>query len=142
MELKDLHSKKELIKNNDVLGEKIEGDNMTDIIGYSPLNITLQDIISAGYIQSMNILKRVIHDIENDEQLKIFESYIVPYYRRMGIDFMDAYNEVRQKIFKMNENIKNVDNNIKNLPDSKNKNNQKNNLANEQKQKKEQSENT
>jgi hypothetical protein len=97
---------------------------MTDVIGYAPLNMTIEDMISAGYVAQMNLLSRIIHDIESDEQLAIFEKYVVPFYRRTGIDFLDAYNEVREKVSKINQNIaktiQNVNENVNKVKTNKN----------------------
>jgi hypothetical protein len=113
MDLKQYQQQKELIRASEVIGEVIEGENMTDIIGYAPLNMTIEDMISAGYVASMNLLSRIIHDIETEEQLKVFENYVVPFYRRTGIDFLDAYNEVRQKISNINKKIVQTNENLK-----------------------------
>jgi hypothetical protein len=122
MNLEDIHKQKKLVRKNYIVGEKIEGDNMTDIIGYAPLNVTIQDLINAGYINSMNMLKRIIHDIDSDEQMKIFESYVLPYYRRNGIDFMEAYNEAKSKLERINSNIKKFDKKIEELKSVNNEN--------------------
>jgi hypothetical protein len=136
MDLHKYQSKKSLIKNNSKeIGEIILGENMTDIIGYSPSNLTFEDLLSAGYINSMNLLYRIIHDIEDEQQLQVFDKYVLPYYRRNGIDFLDAYNEVKKKFENISENMLKASINIE-------KSKLKEKEMNDKKENKEQSDNT
>jgi len=108
MSIREIRKKYTLYKTTDEELKAISEtyDPETDLcerLGYLDIEKQVEQVILSGQLYLFTQTAEWMHDIKTIEDIPKLEAQVVPYFRRRGIDFHDAYRETTEKLLAMRE---------------------------------------
>ena len=108
MSIREIRKKHTLYKTTDEELQAISEtyDPETDLcerLGYLDIEKQVEQVTLSGQLYLFTQTAEWMHDVRSVEDIPKLEAQVIPYFRRRGIDFHDAYRETTEKLLAMRE---------------------------------------
>ena len=108
MSIREIRKKYTLYKTTDeelkAISESYDPEtDMCERLGYLDIEKQVEQVVLSGQLYLFTQTAEWMHDVKTLEDIPKLEAQVIPYFRRRGIDFHDAYRETTEKLLAMRE---------------------------------------
>ena len=108
MSIREIRKKHTLYKTTDdelkAISESYDPEtDLCERLGYLDIEKQVEQVTLSGQLYLFTQTAEWMHDVKSVEDIPKLEAQVIPYFRRRGIDFHDAYRETTEKLLAMRE---------------------------------------